>query len=137
MPPRRAVGQRSPGVCRDARSRVVAAAAVASGRVAPNGNPILTWMAGRCAVRQDHNEHIVPTKKKSTGRIDGIVASIIGLRRALDDGGRSISETRIAGVVVIGVALGERVRNGFCTCSASNIAYAHTFWVSSRERVCT
>ncbi|MGE0535151.1 MAG: hypothetical protein AB7O68_09260 [Pirellulales bacterium] len=30
----------------------------------------------------------------STGRIDAIVASIIGLSRVLDDGGRSIYETR-------------------------------------------
>jgi len=37
---------------------------------------------------------IVPCKKNSTGRIEGIVASIIGLSRALDDGGRSIYETR-------------------------------------------
>lgn len=54
-----------------------------AGRLRHNGNPILTWMAGRCAVRQDQNENIVPTKKDSTGRIDGIVASIIGLSRAL------------------------------------------------------
>ncbi|MGD9635978.1 MAG: terminase TerL endonuclease subunit [Pirellulales bacterium] len=54
-----------------------------AGRLRHNGNPLLTWMAGRCAVRQDHNENIVPTKKDSTGRIDGIVASIIGLSRAL------------------------------------------------------
>ncbi|MBX9792250.1 MAG: hypothetical protein K2Y37_25400 [Pirellulales bacterium] len=65
-----------------------------AGRLRHNGNPILTWMAGRCAVRHDQNENIVPTKKDSTGRIDGIVASIIGLSRALDDGGRSIYETR-------------------------------------------
>jgi phage terminase large subunit-like protein len=51
-------------------------------------------LAGRCAVRQDQNENIVPTKKDSTGRNDGIVASIIGLSRALDDGGRSIYETQ-------------------------------------------
>jgi phage terminase large subunit-like protein len=58
-----------------------------------NGSPILTWMAGRCAVRADHNENIVPTKKDSTGRIDGIVASIIGLSRALGGGGESWYET--------------------------------------------
>ena len=35
------------------------------------------------ALRQDQNENIMPTKRNSTGRIDGIVASIIGVRRAV------------------------------------------------------
>jgi phage terminase large subunit-like protein len=39
-------------------------------------------MAGNCAVRQDQNENIMPTKKQSTGRIDGIIAAIIGVSRA-------------------------------------------------------
>jgi phage terminase large subunit-like protein len=34
-------------------------------------------------VRQDQNENIMPAKKNSTGRIDGIVASIIAVSRAV------------------------------------------------------
>jgi phage terminase large subunit-like protein len=34
-------------------------------------------------VRQEANENIMPTKKHSTGRIDGIVAAIIALSRAM------------------------------------------------------
>ena len=35
------------------------------------------------ARNQDQNENIMPTKRNSTGRIDGIVASIIGVSRAV------------------------------------------------------
>ena len=34
-------------------------------------------------VREDQNENIMPSKKKSTGRIDGITATIIALSRAM------------------------------------------------------
>ena len=40
-------------------------------------------MVGNFAVRQDQNENIMPSKKNSTSRIDGIVAAIIGLNRAM------------------------------------------------------
>jgi len=53
------------------------------GRLRHNGNAMSTWLSGRCAVRHDHNENIVPTKKDITGRTDGIAACIIGLSRAL------------------------------------------------------
>ena len=63
-----------------------------AGRLRHGGHPVLAWMATHCAVRQDQNENIVPCKKHSTGRIDGIVAAIIGLSRALA-GGESYYET--------------------------------------------
>jgi phage terminase large subunit-like protein len=53
------------------------------GRIRHGGHPELSWMAGNCAVRQDQNENIMPTKRNSTGRIDGIVAAIIGVNRAV------------------------------------------------------
>jgi phage terminase large subunit-like protein len=53
------------------------------GHIRHGGHPVLSWMAGNCAVRQDQNENIMPTKRNSTGRIDGIVASIIGVSRAV------------------------------------------------------
>lgn len=70
-----------------------------AGRLHHGGNPILSWMASNCAVRQDQNDNIVPTKKKSTGRIDGIVASIIALSRAMLDEGGSWYDTH--GLLVI------------------------------------
>jgi phage terminase large subunit-like protein len=47
------------------------------------GNPVLTWMASNLMVQTDKNENMMPTKAKSTGRIDGIVATIMDLGAAL------------------------------------------------------
>lgn len=47
------------------------------------GHPILRWMASNTVVIKDHNENIKPDKEKSPQRIDGIVAAIMGLGRAL------------------------------------------------------
>lgn len=44
-------------------------------------HPILTWCAGNVTVEQDAAGNIKPSKKKSTERIDGIVAAIMGLAR--------------------------------------------------------
>jgi phage terminase large subunit-like protein len=40
-------------------------------------------MAGNCVVRQVQNENIMPSNRKSAGRIDGITAAIIALSRAM------------------------------------------------------
>ena len=48
------------------------------------GNPVLRWMAGNVVAEIDAAENIKPSKKKSTEKIDGIVASwIMGLDRAI------------------------------------------------------
>lgn len=47
------------------------------------GNPVLRWMFGNLAVKQDENDNIRPVKDKSTERIDGIVALINALARAI------------------------------------------------------
>jgi phage terminase large subunit-like protein len=66
-----------------------------AGRLRHGGHPVLTWMAGHTAVRQDVNQNIMPSKKNSTSRIDGIVATIIGLSRAVFHAPkRSVYETR-------------------------------------------
>jgi len=56
-----------------------------------NGNPVMRWMASNCAIETDPAGNIKPTKneKKSTGKIDGIVALVMALARAtaeIDDG---------------------------------------------------
>jgi phage terminase large subunit-like protein len=67
-----------------------------AGRLWHGGHPILAWMAGHCAVRRDDNDNIMPSKGHSTARIDGIVAAIIGLSRAMfqEPVRRSVYETR-------------------------------------------
>lgn len=60
-----------------------------SGRMAHGGNPVARWMASNVAVRTDPAGNLKPDKEKSSERIDGIVALIMGLGRAIvqvDDG---------------------------------------------------
>ncbi|MCK6466352.1 MAG: terminase large subunit [Phycisphaerae bacterium] len=45
------------------------------------GNPVLRWMASNVSVETDAAGNIKPSKKKSTERIDGIVAGIMALGR--------------------------------------------------------
>lgn len=47
------------------------------------GQPVLRWMAGNVVVLRDTNDNYRPNKKKSRDRIDGIVALIMALNRAM------------------------------------------------------
>lgn len=59
------------------------------------GHPVLRWMASNVAVETDSAENMKPSKKKSTEKIDGIVALIMGLGRAMvADGGGSVYDDR-------------------------------------------
>lgn len=52
-------------------------------RIRHGGHPILKWMASNVAVKQDPAGNVKPDKSKSTERIDGIVALIMALDRAI------------------------------------------------------
>lgn len=56
---------------------------ILSRRIAHDGNPVLRWMADNVIARTDPAGNIKPDKSKSRSKIDGIVASIMGLDRAL------------------------------------------------------
>ena len=57
------------------------------------GNPVLRWMAANVSVRTDPAGNLKPDKEKSTERIDGIVAMVMAVGRAMvNDDGRSIYE---------------------------------------------
>lgn len=56
---------------------------VLSQRLAHDGNPVLRWMADNVIVRQDPAGNLKPDKSKSRNKIDGIVAGIMALDRAL------------------------------------------------------
>lgn len=47
------------------------------------GNPVLRWMADNVVAREDPAGNIKPDKSKSREKIDGIVATIMGLDRAI------------------------------------------------------
>lgn len=58
------------------------------GRLGHGGHPVLRWNADNVTALADAAGNIKPDKAKSTGRIDGIVAVIMGLDRALRHGSR-------------------------------------------------
>ena len=54
-----------------------------------DGNPVLRWMAGNAAGETDTHSNLKVSKKKSTEKVDGIVATIMGIGRLMlaNDGG--------------------------------------------------
>ncbi len=56
---------------------------VISGKLRHGRHPVLRWMASNVSVETDAAGNLKPSKKKSTERIDGIVASIMALGRAM------------------------------------------------------
>lgn len=65
-------------------------------KLAHGNNPVLTWMANNLVVRTDPAGNIKPDKEKSIERIDGMVALVMALDRALrhEPPKRSVYETR-------------------------------------------
>lgn len=55
-------------------------------------NPVLRWMASNVSVVEDDHANIKPTKKKSSEKIDGIVALIMALGRMIVDEGDKVSK---------------------------------------------
>jgi len=72
-----------------------------SKRLRHGGNPVLRWMATNLAAKMDPAGNIKPDKEKSADKIDGMVALVMGLGRAIVDPGnhRSIYETR--GLIIL------------------------------------
>jgi len=64
--------------------------------LAHGNNPVLNWMADNLVVRQDPAQNIKPDKERSTEKIDGMVALVMGLDRALrhEPPKRSVYEDR-------------------------------------------
>jgi len=58
------------------------------------GNPVLRWMASNVSRKDDAAGNIKPDKSTSTGRIDGIVAAIMGIGRASVNEGGSVYDQR-------------------------------------------
>lgn len=69
-------------------------------RLQHGGNPVLRWMADNMVVKEDPAGNLKPDKGKSTQRIDGMVALIMALDRAVRHGDtKSVYEER--GIVVL------------------------------------
>ena len=67
-------------------------------KIRHGGNPVARWMASNVAVRQDPAGNLKPDKEKSAEKIDGIVALVMALGRAIvrPEAGESIYDQRAA-----------------------------------------
>ena len=73
-------------------------------RIAHGGHPVLRWMMDNVVVRTDPAGNIKPDKERSTEKIDGVVATVMALDRAIRCGAnprRSVYDTR--GIAFIGL----------------------------------
>lgn len=72
--------------------------AVATRRLLHNGNPVLRWMASNCLARTNGAGYMMPDRKRSRDKIDGIPAAVMAvageMRARFGDGGPSVYETR-------------------------------------------
>ena len=64
-------------------------AAIYAGRLHHDGCPIMTWMIGNTVVKPYKTDFKTPTKEKPHQKIDGVVALIMGVGRAMYDGDTS------------------------------------------------
>jgi phage terminase large subunit-like protein len=72
--------------------------AVATRRLHHNGNPVMRWMASNCVARTNGAGYMMPDRKKSRDKIDGIPAAVMAIagemRGRFGDDGTSVYETR-------------------------------------------
>jgi len=57
-------------------------------------NPVLRWMADNMVVKQDPSGNVKPDKSKSSDKIDGMVALIMAIDRAIRHEGGSVYDER-------------------------------------------
>jgi phage terminase large subunit-like protein len=66
-------------------------------KLAHGGHPVLRWMMDNIYIRTDPAGNIKAEKEKSTEKIDGAIATIMGLDRAIrcgNDSGASVYDNR-------------------------------------------
>lgn len=65
------------------------------GKLRHGGNAVLRWNAANAAGKTDHAENLMPDKEKSGEKIDGLVALVVALSRAIvRKSGRSVYDDR-------------------------------------------
>lgn len=70
-------------------------------KIAHGGNPVLRWMMDNIFIKQDPAGNIKPDKEKSTERIDGAVALIMALDRAIRNQGSGGSVYDERGILIL------------------------------------
>jgi phage terminase large subunit-like protein len=66
--------------------------AVKAGRLHHDGNPVLMWMISNVVAKIDAKDNIYPRKEKPENKIDGVVALIMAIGRAMSNDDASIDD---------------------------------------------
>jgi len=74
--------------------------AIRGRRIQHDGNPAMRWQIGNMVFRANGAGYVMPDRKRSRNKIDGVVAAIMSVARAMQSEGPSVYETR--GVEVVG-----------------------------------
>ena len=74
-------------------------AAAKGGRLHHNGDPVLAWMVSNVTAKEDAKENIFPRKDVPENKIDGLVALIMAVARAMHDEDTCVYNSR--GVLTI------------------------------------
>lgn len=70
-------------------------------KIAHGGHPVLHWMADNIFIKKDPAGNIKPDKEKSSEKIDGIVATIMALDRAIRNAGKHGSVYEDRGILLL------------------------------------
>ena len=70
-------------------------------KIAHGGNEVLEWMVDNIYVKTDPAGNIKPDKEKSTEKIDGAIAMIMALDRALRNNGQQESVYNDRGIIIL------------------------------------
>ena len=71
---------------------------ITAGEINPTRSPVLRWMASNVTVIRDSNGNMKPSRENERLKIDGIVAAIMGLGRAIatdEDGERDRADALV------------------------------------------
>jgi len=74
---------------------------VMSGRLHHAADPVLSWMASNVVAHMDVKDNVYPRKERNSAKIDGVVALIMALGRAMAGGGEKKSVYEDRGVLVL------------------------------------
>lgn len=58
-------------------------ALVISGKLKHDGDPVMAWMISNTLAQRDHRDYIRPVKERNENKIDGVVAALMAMNRAL------------------------------------------------------
>lgn len=68
-------------------------ALIRAGKIAHDGDPVMTWMVSNVVARTDAKDNVYPRKERDENKIDGVIALISALGRAMQtEGGAALSD---------------------------------------------